>query len=181
MDRFHVATYAVLGVALAISVATDLHNRTIKNIVTYPTFALCAVLRIVFHGWGEWSGPGLFSGLLGALLMTVPFLALRRGFGEGDFKLNAAVGMGLGLPLALPCLVFVALAGAIEATFVLVRQGKLLLQIQSVLVGLLRRLHLAEAGPPVMEKVWVPYGVAIAAGTVWSVYWSLSPEGGGLL
>jgi prepilin peptidase CpaA len=194
MNRVQVATYALLGIALTISVVTDLLRREIKDIVTYPTFVLALLLRAangaaerqdegaaaaLAGSWGSVFGGGLASGLVGALAGCGLFLILHltsrgRAFGLGDVKLMAVVGAGVGFPMVLTCLLFVVVVGGIEAIVVLLWQGTFLRTLGGMARWLASKAGISRAGNRALEGGGVPYGVAIAIGTAWGVWYSTS-------
>lgn len=197
MNRVQVATYALLGTALAISVVTDLLRREIKDIVTYPTFVLALLLRLangaaerqsegpaaaLAGAWGSVAGGGLASGLVGALVGCGLFLILHltsrgRAFGLGDVKLMAVVGAAVGFPVILPCLLFVVVVGGLEAILMLLWQGTFLRTLGGMVRWAASKAGIARGGAA-LEGGGVPYGVAIAIGTVWGVWYSAGASGG---
>jgi len=180
--EIQVAIWVVLAVALAISVVTDLRTRKILNIVTFPTIALCLALRLAagLRGGDFWGpavgGVGLASGLVGMAVSGILFfvMAAMGGMGMGDVKLAAAVGAGVGFPAVLPCLVFTGVAGGIEALVVLAWRRKLLEALGSMARSALQKVRRVNDDPSPRERTKIPYGVAIAAGTVWGVLWMAS-------
>lgn len=181
MTRVQIAIYVVLAAALAVSVVTDLRTRKILNKITFPTMGLCLLLRLaggLENGlwWGPATGPGLASGLLGLLIGGSFFLllSLLGGMGLGDVKLMAAVGAGVGFPMVLACLVFVGVAGGVQALLSLVWRGKLLKTLGGMGRSALQKVRLVakDAGQP--ERDYIPYGVSIAVGTVWGVWWTMN-------
>ena len=176
--EIQIAIWVVLGVALAISTVTDLRTRKILNIVTIPTAALCLALR--FAGGLKagavmgplWDGGGLSSGLLGMAIAGIVFviMAVTGGMAPGDVKLMLGVGAGVGFPSIFACLLFVSIAGGLEAVVFLIWQGKLLKTFGGMARAGLEKLKLAKPGAP-LEKSKIPYGVAIAIGTIWGILW----------
>ncbi|HZH79187.1 MAG TPA: prepilin peptidase, partial [Archangium sp.] len=78
MTPFHIALWTVLGVALVISVATDVVRRQIPDVVTYPLMAVGLGARLWVEGVGGLES-GLVSGVIsgvGLALLLVP-AALR--------------------------------------------------------------------------------------------------------
>lgn len=150
MAPVQIALWGGLGVVLAISVATDLATRRIPDAVTYPALALALVVRAVAEGPGDLES-GFWSGLLGggSALAGFSLLAWRGRMGWGDAKLMGVVGAALGYPLVLAALVFISLCGALQAVVTLVWQR-----------GASRR--------------YIPYGVAIALGSFWAMWWQHS-------
>jgi prepilin peptidase CpaA len=164
--------FVVLGVALAISVLTDLSSRRILDLVTLPTVALALLLR----GWQEGVGDlehGVISGLvgLGGAGGLFALLAVwKKAFGWGDVKLMAAVGAAFGYPLVLAGLAFISLTGALQAVVTLIWQGAVLDTLKRAFEGLGRKLRLTQ-GAPASGPRHIPYGVAIALGSVWAMWW----------
>src|SRR5688572_7510105 len=102
MSPFHIALWTVLGVALVISVATDVVRRQILDVVTYPLMAVGLGARLWAEGVGDLES-GLVSGVIsgvGLALLLVP-AALRGRMGWGDVKLMAGVGAVLGFPAVM--------------------------------------------------------------------------------
>ena len=142
-----------LGLALAISVVTDLRRHLILNLVTVP--ALAIVLACMF-----WLGglPLLLYSVVGALICAaipaVAALVRAELMGWGDVKLlavsGAVAGGAAGWGFALILFVYVSIAGGIEAALWL----------------LAARVRGRE------RPKYVPYGVAIAAGTAYAFLWS---------
>jgi len=179
MTRVQIAVYAiyvVLGVALAISVVTDLRTRKILNKITVPAILLCLLARTVGGGWGTPGSLGLASGIIGMAIGFFFFLVLNLlgGMGMGDVKLAAAVGAGVGFPSILACLVFIGVVGGVEAVAVLVWQGRLLGTLGGMLRGGLQKIKIIKPDTSPREKTKIPYGVAIALGTAWGVWWAAS-------
>ncbi|HCF56921.1 MAG TPA: prepilin peptidase [Myxococcales bacterium] len=176
MSTLQIALYAIIALALAISVVTDLRTRTIKNVVTLPTVLLALMLRTAFEGWGTFGGDGLASGLLGMAVGGLFFYLFARlgGMGMGDVKLVAAVGAAVGFPVILACLMCIGLAGGVQALVVLLWQGKLLKTFSGMGRWVLQKARVARREEDTLQRVKIPYGVAIAFGTVWGVWWYLS-------
>lgn len=174
MSKAQVAILVILAVALAISVVTDLRSRKIKNVVTLPTIALCLALRLASEGWGGWT-TGLASGLLGMSLGFLPFWAmgLAGGMGMGDVKLMAAVGAAVGFPMVIACLICVAIAGGVQAILQLLWDGLLMRTLGGMGKAVLAKARLTDK-PAELTRKKIPYGVAIAVGTVWAVAWAMT-------
>lgn len=146
--------FAVLAVAVVAAVVTDLRSRRIPDVLTWPLLGFSLMTRLGMDGLGAWD-QGFLSGLLGAAVGLGWFgvFALRkRGLGWGDVKLAGGVGAALGLPLMLPALIFISLAGALQAVVSLIWQ--------------------ADSSATVREpKRHIPYGVAIALGSLGAMWW----------
>ena len=165
--------WSVLGVALLISVVTDLVSRRIPDVVTYPTAIIALGFRFFREGVGDLE-HGLVSGAVAGLSAGALFsiLALRKRFGWGDVKLMLAAGCVLGYPLTMAALIFVSLAGALQAIVTLMWKGT----VWTTLAGAMRRtgqkLRLVKSKPEDKpEPDYIPYGVAIALGCFWAMWW----------
>jgi len=140
---------AALVCALAVSVVTDLRERRILNAVTYPAMLVSAA-SVVWLG-----GIALFAqSALGILICAGPLAAASffGWIGAGDVKLMAVAGivsgpMG-GWRLSLTILFCVVIAGGLQAALWL-------------LAAKVRGHERPKS---------VPYGVAIAAGTLWALF-----------
>jgi Flp pilus assembly protein protease CpaA len=160
MDPAQLLLLLVLGAALGASLAADVAERRIPDLVTFPAFAAGLALRAVAGAGGP---GGLLAGLAGAAVAGAPFLLVwaRGGMGLGDVKLMAVVGMALGPRGATAAVLLVGVAGAIQALLAMARAGGLVhgLQRCAALLG----LRGASGLPPAVQ---VPYGVSICAGSV---------------
>lgn len=132
-------------VACAIAVATDLRARRIPNWLTVAAIGLGL-------GLGLAAGTGtLVAALAGAALGLVVF-GLPAAFGlvgMGDVKLVIALGALLRWPLALPLVLYSALAGGAVALAYAIGHG------------IARTWH--------TQPHRMPYGLALALGCVWAV------------
>lgn len=141
---------AVLCAALLVSVVTDLRRRLILNAVTLPALAIIAACLFWLGGL-----PLLGEAALGVLVCAVPLglMMLRGWMGAGDVKLialpGAVSGAAAGWPFSLTILLYVAIAGGVQAA-IWTAAAKLR----------------GEARPR-----YVPYGVSIAAGTFAAFLW----------
>ena len=177
MPPVQIAIYVVLGLALAISFVTDVREQMIYDVVTYPTIVICLLLRLALVGW---RGPNfefsLLSGLIGFAIGFGLFLImfLMGGMMGGDVKLMGAVGAALGLPGIVYALMFTALVGGLEAILFLLWEGSLLKTLSNAGKRMLHALHIKRLEGPEPERKYVPYGVAIALGSVWAVYYDLT-------
>jgi len=155
--------WSLLGLALVVSVITDLKSRRIPDFVTYPT----AVLALAFRFWREGLGDlehGVVSGLVAGLASAGLFAlwAVRAKIGWGDVKLLLAAGCVFGYPLIMGALVFISLCSLLQAVVTLIWRGEL----AKTLGGMLRLKR-----KPGTEPVYIPFGVAIALGCFWAMWW----------
>jgi len=161
------ALFALLGVALLVSVVTDLWRRRIYDVVTVPAVLGALGLRWWLGGVG---GPeeGLVSGLAGlgaAVVLFGAFALFGKGLGWGDVKLAAVVGAAFGTPLVLGALMFITLAGAVQAVISLLWQGA----VSDTLRAWVARF--GKQAPAGAAPRQIPYSVAIALGSAWAMWW----------
>ncbi len=157
---------AVLGIAVGVSFVTDLMSRRILNIITFPAILSGFVLHTVSSGMEGllFSGAGF---IVGFSLLLIPFLL--GGMGAGDVKLMAAVGALMGTGFALSVFLFAGITGGIMALYMMAKERGAFISLQSSLyaVPLLRNTAGSfQALRSQAKKTTLPYGVAIALGTV---------------
>jgi prepilin peptidase CpaA len=151
----------VLGVGLAVAVATDLRAHRIPNWLTAGMAAA---------GFGIAAGGGQVTPMQAALGMVVGLLLMLPGHvigatGAGDVKLMAAVGAVVGTGPIVRVFLYSAVVGGALAVFVAARRGIL----GSTLAG---AGHFVTAPADARKVIEAParanrfaYGPAIAAGT----------------
>lgn len=161
-----IALWSLLGLALIFSVAWDLRTRRIPDWITYPTVLLALGYRFSQQGFGDFEtqNGGLFSGLASGIGAAAFFTlwAVRGKIGWGDVKLVLAVGCVFGWPLVLAALAFISLCSLLQGVVTLIWKGEL----AKTLGGMLRLKRKAGA-----EPVYIPFGVAIALGSLWTMWW----------
>jgi prepilin peptidase CpaA len=147
---------ALMVLAAAIALVTDVRERRIPNALTLP-------LAVAGLGIGAVSGGlgGLMLAaagcLIGGLLLLVPVAKL--GWGMGDLKLAAALGAVGGPLFALWMALYAMAAGGIFALLWLTRQG----QLSRVAGGMQRDLRSGQA-PRARSGLSIPYAVPLVAG-----------------
>jgi len=156
----------------AISAVFDIRSRRIPNLITGPAI----LAGLLLHGIGD-SWHGVRSSLAaGAICFTVFLIFhLAGGMGAGDVKLMAAVGCLAGLPHVMFLLVFTAIAGGVMGVGLAILRGRL--RETLVNLGSIITHHKEEGLKPHPElkvrngaTLRLPYGVAIAAGCVITLY-----------
>jgi prepilin peptidase CpaA len=156
----------LLVLVLLVASWTDVRSRRIPNWLTVGGTVAGLAVR-------AWMGPSpVVSGVLGvalAVLLALPFFAAGA-LGGGDAKLLMAVGAFMGpADLARASLV-IAVVGGLVALLEAGRRGVLLPTLASCGSIILRWMTLGRRGgePLVVtgERLAVPYGVAIAAGSL---------------
>lgn len=172
MTPFHIALWTVLAVALVISVATDVLRREILDVVTYPLMAVGLGVRLWAEGVGDLQ-TGLVSGGVsgaGLALLLVP-AAVRGKMGWGDVKLMAGVGTVLGYPAVVAAAAFISLVGALQAVVTLLWHGAVWETLAEMVRRQAVRLRLMHESAVSASPRHIPYGVAIALGTFWAMWW----------
>jgi prepilin peptidase CpaA len=173
MAASQIALWTVLALALATSVVTDVVSRRIPDWVTWPTVAIALGIRFFSAGPGDLE-TGLLSGVVAAAgaMGLLSALAWRGSMGWGDVKLVGAVGAVFGYPAIIGALVFISLVGAVQAVVTLIWQG----QVWETLSALGRRVavkvRLSAAEGCAANSGQIPYGVAIALGSFWAMWWT---------
>ncbi|HEY4932997.1 MAG TPA: A24 family peptidase [Terriglobales bacterium] len=162
----------LLSIALALSVAAaaiDVKQRRIPNWLTYPGIISGLVLRSLLLGW-----KGTASALAGCALAGGIFLLFYavRAMGAGDVKLVASLGSLLGPSDAVVMLLATAICGGVMAIVYAVYRKRA--RVTFVNLGAALQFHAVSglrAHPelnldnPVALRM--PYGLAIAAGTLY--------------
>jgi prepilin peptidase CpaA len=149
---------------LAVAVATDLKSCRIFDLLIWSAMLAAFGLCFAFEWFGDWDIGLLsgFAGCLGAMAWFGAFALGKWGLGWGDVKLAGVMGAVLGGPQTLPAVIFISLAGAAQAVISLIWQGDLSDTVRGVL---------AREGSAGTTKRQIPYGVAIAIGTVCAMWW----------
>jgi len=164
-----VLLFDALAIALAASVL-DVQQHRIPNWINYPTMVGGVLLRIYFYGW-----HGLLTALGGILVaggLVFVFYAVHA-LGGGAVKLLAALGAMVGPYDAINILLATGIAGGILALVYSAYRGRIRATLANV--GSLMSFH-AWAGlrshPDLNldnpEALRMPYGLAIAAGTLYA-------------
>lgn len=169
---YEVAERVLLYGVMVICAASDLMAGKIYNYVTYPAAALGLILALVSGGWVE-----LGHHALGMAIAFLPFFVvfLFRGLGGGDVKLIGAAGAIMGYPLIVAGLFHTILVGGVVAVGVMLWKGVLWKGIRNALWTIVTwalPVKTMPLDPANSEKV--PFGVAIALGTIWASLEGLS-------
>lgn len=165
--------HAVLLVLCVTCTYTDLRDQTINDWATLPALALGIILAVVLHGL-----DGLVSGLLGAAIGFGVFgLFWYMGvMASGDVFMMGAVGALIRFPLVLWAMLYASILGVVVGFVWAATHGQLR-QVGRNMVSMFRRSKKrSEDGSEWEEskKTPFPFGVAIAAGSLWAAavsYW----------
>lgn len=155
---------------IIICTVTDLRERKIYNNVLFPALAAAWIIHTLTGGM-----YGLVEALSGTAaglgILLIPYLL--GGMGAGDVKLLAVIGGIKGAGFVMMASLYMAVAGGIMALFVffLHRGGKgRIIQIIYFFHGLFTGIRFPILANEEAMKTTYPYGVAIAAGTLYQVY-----------
>ncbi|TFW22262.1 prepilin peptidase [Duganella callida] len=165
------AIEVILICLVAQAALTDLAMRKIPNVLILSGLLLALILHLL-------SGPPWaplshwLAGTMAGFFLFLP-LYLLRGMAAGDVKLMAMVGAFLGPWAALQIAVVSSLMGGVIALLMLLVTGRWR-QIWRNLVQICQPLLLRLSGVPLLPVPLepaasvggIPYGVAIACGTV---------------
>ena len=165
----------IIGTTVALLVSatvTDLRARRIPNFLTFPAAGAGIALHSVQEGW--W---GLALSLAGALMAPGVLMLLRafRRLGMGDVKLAMAVGALLGPAAGALAMLSSCIAGGFLAFACMLRPGSAGARYISpffIGVPVLSRVYSASTEPSSetpIATLTIPYGVAIAVGTLLTV------------
>ena len=167
---------AIALVIAAAAAVLDVRHARIPNWLTFPGIVSGVVLRGLLLGW-----KGAGSAVLGCLLAGGVFLLfyLVHAMGAGDVKLAAAIGSLLGPVDAVVMLLATALCGGVLAIVYALYQHRIRSTVTNL--GAVLRFH-AWAGMKAHPELnldnpvalRMPYGLAIAAGTLYAflaVWW----------
>ncbi len=181
---------AILLALLAAAAWFDVRLHRIPNKLVFAGALVALLLHLVLpQGAGFVStmpgGLGLLDALAGLGIGLGVFLPLYclHVMGAGDVKLMAMVGAYLGSEQIWGALFGVALAGGVLAMVIALRRGifvRVLRNIQAGLYGSLSQVLMG--GMPTFDysaqpTAQLPYGVAIALGTLGYLTWQASSVG----
>ena len=146
--------------ACSVAVVTDVTTRRIPNLLT----AALAIAALAVHAFAGWSSLGIaVATMIGVLLLG--FVAFSFGWlGGGDVKLLAAGAAALGLPDAVPFLIYTALAGGVFAVIFAIALGRVGNVFESVRLALRPFAFKGTVAVAPSKPITLPYAVAIASG-----------------
>ena len=161
-----------LGILMIVATVTDLRFQKIPNLLTYPTMAVA----LAYHFTTKSQDGLLFSaaGLaLGIGLLILPYL--MGVMGAGDVKLMGAVGAILGAKGVFIAFLFTGIAGGIYALAILLIRRKEYREVVTRYATTLKTFAFTRQFIPIPaaedeKKPKLCYGVAIASGTLLSVF-----------
>jgi prepilin peptidase CpaA len=149
MDRgtLSLGLMAILALLMIAAAISDLRSRSISNGLN-ATMALLAIPFWIATGLSAWPDMAIQFGAAFAVFLLFVGLFFIGGMGGGDVKMIGAVMLWVPLPLFMPTLTVMAIAGGILSAVMLIH-----IKIR-----------------PSDKPVEVPYGVAIAAAGLWALH-----------
>ena len=160
----------LLLLMVVLAAANDLRTRRIPNVLLLAG----ALGALTLHCFSPSPATALMDAFAGAgtgLLIFLPFYCLR-GMAAGDVKMMAAVGFFITPSEVLQLALMTVCVGGVMALVVVIASGRLRAAIANVL-SLLRPLWMRLAGVQLAPEPMpnpsvgsIPYGVAIACGTL---------------
>lgn len=154
-------------VCASIGAFRDIRTRRIPNWLTGPSILAGLALHLVLGGWQSMGRAALAGILAGAVFLI---FHLAGGMGAGDVKLMTAVSCIAGMTYVGDILIATALMGGVFAIIVAISRHRLketlcnigVLVVHHGTAGL--RPH-SDLNVGNSERLRLPYGAAIAAGT----------------
>jgi prepilin peptidase CpaA len=163
------AAHGILILLLLVAAAFDVWKLILPNMIAiFVAVAFCAIAILLPPGQISWlSHLGA-----GAAVLAVGLLVFRFSFlGAGDIKLLTAIALWAGFDYLLILLICIGLAGGALAVAVLMMRRFLnSLTLYMPMSGSLAAVQV------VCERTKLPYGLAIALGSIWVIY-DLPPPG----
>lgn len=141
----------------------DLEHELILNKVVYPSILLGLVISLIWPNLfsDTWNDLGriqpLIGGAAGFCIMLLLYFVFQGGFGEGDIKLAAFMGIITGFPLIIIALLLSVMSGGIIAMILMV-------------TGIRKRKDVIPFGPFMASSAMV---TIIWGEAIWSWYINL--------
>lgn len=164
----YILTICILTPILAILCWKDCKYRLLPNTYTVSLMIMGIIWRFAFGGL---SGviDGVLGGLACAAFLFIPFLL--KGAGGGDLKMIFAVGIFTGFRYCCAEMLFISLTGLLLGIIMLISNKVDGRRLKHYLRLIFDWRYDREAGKKSLpeksnEKARVPFGVAIAVGTI---------------
>jgi len=154
---------------LAISAYTEVKSRRIPNWLTLGGMLAALSVSFLLGGFDAFKSSSI--GMVVGAGVFLPF-CIAGVLGGGDFKLMGAVGAVVGFPDVLWVLYYTVLSGGIIALGYAIWKGRLLTTLSDLFRIILGRKRNKSEG--LRNVPTVPYGIAIAAGTLWALVMIMS-------
>lgn len=170
----------ILILLISLSIYFDLTKKKIPNIITLPVILWGLLSYSILEGYAGFKFS-IIGFVIGLAIFFIPFAL--GGMGGGDVKMMAAIGSLKGWKFVLYTAVYTSLVGGIIVIIYLVYKKKLFITLKKLLWIILKptlfiltltfenhRLKKVNdyflGLETVMEKHYIPYGVAIGLGAV---------------
>lgn len=173
----------ILIILLLTAAFFDMKEKRIPNFLTFPVMLAGLILNIITNGL---SGIifSFYGFLIGLVIFFIPFIL--GGMGAGDVKLMAAIGVLMGWKFTLLSSLFTAIAGIAVMFVYLICKKKLFSYFKNYFRVIWRTIlncvyfsdrnivgnklksfaYFSGMENEENEKLYVPYGIAIALGTL---------------
>jgi prepilin peptidase CpaA len=166
----------IAGASAATGSVFDVRSRRIPNFITFPSLGVGLMLHLTLGGWMQLLNSAA-AGLICGVVFVLFYLA--GGMGAGDVKLMTAVGSIAGLSHVGYLLALTAIAGGVMAVGLAVARGKLQQTILNVgELATHHRMQGLEPHPDLnignAQTLRLPYGLAIAAGSILTLYFQVA-------
>ncbi|MCK5507183.1 MAG: prepilin peptidase [Desulfobacterales bacterium] len=165
-----------LSIMLIVAAINDLRFQKIPNLLTYPTMVVALGCHVMMSGLDGliFSAGGL---ALGIAVLILPYL--MGGMGAGDAKLMGAVGAILGARGVFIAFLFTAIAGGVYALILVLIKRQHFKGFFTRHLITLKTFILTQQFIPIPDdqnktKPKLCYGIAIALGTLFSVFLEFS-------
>ena len=165
-----------LSTVLIAASVNDLRFQKIPNLLTYPAMAIAVGSHVVMNGLDGllFSTAGL---ALGIAILIIPYL--MGGMGAGDAKLMGTVGAILGARGVFIAFLFTAIIGGVYALIVVLIKRQhfkdfFTKQAATLKTFIFTKQFIPIPGDQNEKKPKLCYGIAIAPGTLFSVFLEFS-------
>lgn len=173
-----IITYSLVALILSVAIF-DFRQRRIPNFLVFPSMLLGMTLHFAWHGIAglRFSLTGL---VVGFCILLIPYVV--KGMKAGDVKFLMAIGAFTGASEAIRIILITLLIYPLYAGLIVIREQKLKLtwlRFRRVFFNFLGffvsscklyAMHLESLDDQAIPSVTTPFGVAMAAGTLISIY-----------
>ena len=161
-------TFSLITIWLTVLGWYDCYYRRLPNYLTLGGAAVFLIMRLALGGT-QGIVNGLIGGLIGGAFLLLPFL--MRGAGAGDVKMFFAVGCLTGYPPIFPVMILSTVFGLILGVAMIIKGRLDSSRLKHIFKCCCCMNYDREEGrknlpPKNNEAVRIPFGVAIAAGTL---------------
>ena len=177
-EMTYLLTICFIGPLLALLCWHDCRSRTLPNMLTLVLAIVALCWRLYQHG-GNGLVDGLLGGLVCGLFLMVPFL--MKSAGAGDVKMLFGAGIATGLRYCFAELLFVSVSGLLLGLVMLCLGAVKSTRLKHYLRVLFDWKYDRKSGEESLpskedESVRIPFGVAIALGTVIALVYAYKME-----